>query len=32
LEGYTQWLADHGGISPLYRKEGFPAVDGIREA
>jgi len=32
LEGYTQWLADHGGISPLYRKEGLPDVNGIREA
>jgi hypothetical protein len=23
-EGYTQWLAEHGGSSPLYRKKGFP--------
>jgi hypothetical protein len=25
FEGYTQWIAEHGGSSPLYRKEGFPA-------
>ena len=23
-EGYTQWLAEHNGASPLYVKEGFP--------
>lgn len=25
FEGYTQWLTDHGGISPLYQKGSFPA-------
>ena len=25
-EGYARWLAEHGGSSPLYRKEGFPAL------
>jgi hypothetical protein len=25
-EGYMQWLAEHSGNSPLYRKEWFPGL------